>query len=131
MDKKVLPTKDRSFLEGKNYQFREISDGARNGLIIDSFVLLPENKFTVKESSLLILLPQGYPDVPPDMFYFAPEVKLAASNTYPGRAHSKVTYFQTNWQCWSRHAPPAEWRAGIDGIHSYLQRVYLALKIAS
>jgi hypothetical protein len=118
-------------LEGKNYQFREVSDGARNGLIIDNFILLPENKFAVQQSSLLILLPQGYPDVPPDMFYFAPELKLATSNAYPDRANSKVTYFQTNWQCWSRHAPPTDWRAGIDGIHSYLQRVYLALKIAA
>ena len=131
MDKKVLPAKDRSFLESKSYQFREVSDGARNGLIIDNFVIIPEKKFTVKDSSLLILLPQGYPDVPPDMFYFAPELKLASSNNYPDRANSKVSYFAVSWQCWSRHAPPTEWRAGIDGIHSYLQRVYLALKVAS
>ena len=131
VDNKILPSNDRNYLESKGFAYREINDGALKGLIIDNFSVIPEGKFNVSASSLLILLPQGYPDVPPDMFYFHPELKLTANNSYPDRANSKPSYFQIAWQCWSRHAPATDWRAGIDGIHSYIQRVLAALKDAS
>ncbi len=131
MDKKILPSKDRAYLDSKGYAYRELNDGAQNGLIIDKFPVLPGNKFTVGESSLLIILPQGYPDVPPDMFYFSPEIKFSANNGFPDRANTVANHFQLKWQCWSRHAPANEWQIGVDGIHSYLQRVFTALKIAS
>ncbi|MBP6301875.1 MAG: hypothetical protein KBB37_01840 [Bacteroidia bacterium] len=130
MDKKILPLKDRNYLESKGYQYREISDGASNGLIIDNFNVTPTEKFNAKQASLLIILPQGYPDVPPDMFYFTPELRFTSNNTFPDRADQLVNHFQIKWQQWSRHANASEWRIGIDGIHSYLQRVVTALKVA-
>lgn len=130
MDSKFLPSKDKTFLMSKGLEFREISDGAIKGLIIDNFPVKPEGKFTLSSSSLLIILPTGYPDVPPDMFYFQPEIKLSSTNAYPAQADQKPIHFQQVWQQWSRHAPASQWRPGRDGIQSYLQRVVTALNTA-
>jgi hypothetical protein len=129
MDKKFVPLKDRAYMESKGFQYREINDGARNGLIIDNFPI-NEGKFNVKESTLLIILPNGYSDVPPDMFYFNPELKLTSTNNYPAAADVFENYFDIKWQRWSRHFDKNHWRSGIDGIESYIQRVITALKTA-
>lgn len=129
MDEKFLPMKDRFYLESKNFLFREISDGAKNGLIIDNFSI-DSQKFNVEVSSLLILLPKGYADVPPDMFYFSPALILKSNSTYPAQADVFVDHFKIKWQRWSRHADASSWRSGIDGIESYIQRVVNALKLA-
>lgn len=130
MDKKILPSKDRQYLESKGYQFQEINDGANCGLIINNFNIVPEEKFIAKQASLLIILPKGYPDIPPDMFYFDPELRLISNNNHPDRASEIVVHFEKKWQQWSRHADANEWRTGQDGIHSYLQRVFRALQVA-
>lgn len=130
MDNSFLPLKDRKFLEGKGVVFREVNDGAKKGLIIDNFQIKPEGKFNVTSSSLLIILPTGYPDVPPDMFYFQPELRLAPTNIYPAQADQLEVHFQQTWQRWSRHAPASEWRSGKDGLQSYVQRVVTALNTA-
>jgi hypothetical protein len=129
MDEKFLPMKDRLYLESKSFQFREINDGAINGLIIENF-RIDASKFNIDQSSLLIILPKGYSDIPPDMFYFFPELKLRSTNSYPAQADVFVDYFKIKWQRWSRHADANSWRVGIDGIESYIQRVITALKIA-
>jgi hypothetical protein len=129
MDEKCLPMKDRFYLDSKDFQYREISDGANNGLIIDNFTI-DRTKFNLEVASLLIILPKGYSDVPPDMFYFTPALKLNNSNSFPAQADVFVDYFQINWQRWSRHSDANNWRIGVDGIESYLQRVTTALKTA-
>ena len=125
-----LPSKDRKFLESKGFSFREISDGAQKGLVIDSFLIKPDGKFSVSSSSLLVILPTGYPDVPPDMFYFQPELRLSLTNAYPAQADLLEGHFGQVWQRWSRHAPASEWRVGVDNLQSYLQRVLTALLTA-
>jgi hypothetical protein len=131
MDNLFLPSKDRAYLTGKQIKFREIENGAVKGLVLDDFAVVPTGKFNKEKSSLLIILPAGYPDVPPDMFYFSPELKLVANDKYPAQADQFPTHFSEKWQQWSRHAPVANLRAGKDGIHTYLQRVYLALNTAA
>lgn len=125
-----LPSNDRRFLTTKGYSFREVNDGANKGLIIDNFLTLPEKKYNQANSSLLVILPTGYPDVPPDMFYFQPALTLAVTNSYPAYADVMQVCFQQTWQRWSRHAPTSDWRVGKDGIHSYIQRVLMALNTA-
>lgn len=130
MDNTFLPSNDRKFLAGKKLSFREVNDGAKKGLIIDNFPVMPAGKFNVASSSLLIILPAGYPDVPPDMFYFQPELRLTTTNAYPAQAEYQEVHFQQIWQRWSRHAPASEWRIGRDSLQSYLQRVVTALNTA-
>jgi hypothetical protein len=129
MDKKFLPSSDRLYLEEKLYSYKEVNDGARNGLIITDFKV-PEGKYSVSCSSLMIIIPQGYADVPPDMFYFSPALTLVSSKSYPAQADVFESIFGQNWQRWSRHADQSAWRGGVDGIHSYIQRVVKALNVA-
>lgn len=130
MDKKFLQESDREYLASKGYEYKEHYDGVRNGLIIENFTIIPAGKFNLPLARLLIIVPRGYPDVAPDMFYFSPALLLVSSGSYPSAADVFESYFGANWQRWSRHSTPDAWRAGIDGIGSYIQRVITALKVA-
>lgn len=130
MDNSFLPSKDRLFLRSKGFSFKEADDGAQKGIIIDNFPIRPAGKFSTDYATLLVLLPKGYPDVPPDMFYFAPVITYRQTGGVPDRAHTHLVYKGTTWQRWSRHAPGDIWRPGIDGIQTYLQRVFTALNVA-
>ncbi|WP_079470020.1 E2/UBC family protein [Chitinophaga ginsengisegetis] len=130
MDNSFLPLKDRSFLKSKGFTYREINDGVQKGIIIDNFSIHPEGKFSSNSASLLILLPNGYPDVAPDMFYFIPALRLINTGSLPAQADQILTFHGATWQRWSRHGPPDAWRPGTDGLQSYLQRVFNALNAA-
>lgn len=130
MDNSFLPLKDRNFLKSKGFTYKEVNDGAQKGIIIENFPIQPEGKFSSATVSLLILLPVGYPDVAPDMFYMVPVLKLKVNGSLPAQADHMHKFAETNWQRWSRHAPADAWRPGIDGLQSYLQRVLTALNAA-
>lgn len=130
MDKIFLPSKDRNFLIGKGFSFKEVIDGTQKGIIIDNFPVRPEGKFSTDNASLLILLPTGYPDVPPDMFYMIPEIRYKVNGGLPGATDHKHAFNGASWQRWSRHADGNSWRPGIDGMQAYLQRVITALNAA-
>jgi hypothetical protein len=125
-----LPEFDRDYLLEKGYLFEEKSDVNGNGLIIRNLVL-PYGKFTAETSDLLIILPNGYPEVRPDMWYFNPGILLAPSNTPARQTQAKIIFEGKEWQRWSRHYPANEWRSGVDGIHTYLKKVLTALEMAT
>lgn len=125
-----IPEFDRDYLTERDYAFQEIIDGNNKGLVIKDWVL-PDSKFTIDRSDLLILMPDGYPDVPPDMFYFFPALYLKSSNRFPRATETFVPFNNIQWQRWSRHLGAEAWRRGIDGLHTYLKRIDEALKVAS
>lgn len=130
MDSVFLPQKDREYLEAKSLQYLEIQEGGKNGLIIENYKL-PEKKYNVSATKLLILIPQGYNDVHPDMFYCYPTLTLIPSNSPPAATSGVVAFNGTSWQQWSRHLNVGnDWRPGVDGIQSYLQKINCALKTA-
>lgn len=71
------------------------------------------------ESDLLVRLPAGFPDVAPDMWWLAPAVKLAGGAVVQATELTEV-HVGREWQRWSRHFQPGQWRSGIDGLESYL-----------
>jgi hypothetical protein len=73
-------------------------------------------------------LPQGYPDVPTDMFYLLPWVTLVQTGKNPTTADQPFQFEGKSWQRWSRHNN--EWRIGVDGIHTSIVRMETALKEA-
>ncbi len=73
-----LPEFDREYLSEKGLNFEEKNSGGK-GLIIRNLIL-PEGKYNHHSSDLLILIPQGYPEVKPDMWYFYPSILLAPDN---------------------------------------------------
>ena len=47
---------------------------------------LPDGRFDAASADILIILPGGYPDAAPDMFYLLPWVKLDQGGQYPRKA---------------------------------------------
>lgn len=125
---KFLPDKDRQYLGDRGLTFEEVVDGANKGIILRHFPL-PSGRFDAPVADLLILLPSGYPDAPPDMFYLLPWIRLVQGSNYPRAADQSFSFQGQSWQRWSRHNN--EWRPGIDGIKTMLKRVEHALEVAA
>lgn len=126
---RFLPERCRAYLTEKDIAFAEVIDAAgQRGIILRQYPL-PKGLFDAAKADLLILIPSGYPDVPPDMFYLLPWVKLVGRNALPRAADQPHAFAGQTWQRWSRHNP--EWRPGVDGIWSMLKRVDHALEVAA
>ena len=123
-----LPEFDREYLEEKGFEFEEKIEGRNKGLIIKDYPL-PAGKFNKTHSDVLIILPQGYPDVRPDMWYFFPHLQLAQGNKVISKTNGQILFAGKTWQRWSRHSN--DWRAGIDGLHTFLKRIEHALSVAA
>jgi hypothetical protein len=122
-----LPERDRLYLKQHAVDYRESTNGKHKGIVLSDFTL-PIGLYNIPKADILILLPQGYPDVPTDMFYLFPWVTLAQAAKYPKAADQPFQFDSKSWQRWSRHNN--EWRVGIDGIHTTLIRMTTALKDA-
>jgi hypothetical protein len=70
-------------------------------------------------SDLLLRLNPGFPDVPPDMWWFDPPVKRADGSAIP-QTDSTEHYLGRSWQRWSRHLQAGQWRPGVDTLQSFL-----------
>ena len=124
----VLPAHDRAYLAERSLAFREVVEGGQVGVILEGFPL-PPARFQVNAADILILLPPGYPDTPPDMFHALPHLTLAGTGRQPRATQARVAFDGRSWQRWSRHS--SEWRPGIDGLRTMLKRVEHALEIAA
>ncbi len=121
----VLPERDRRYLIDHGLSFEEIQDRGQNALIVRAVAV--RNPLLISETvDLLILLPEGYPDTPTDMFFVSPWVRFRADNRLPHRADQSFEFAGLSWQRWSRHS--REWRRGVDGIWTVLRRVEAALR---
>ena len=84
---------------------------------------------TVGVADLLLRLAPGYPDVPPDMWWFNPPVKRTNGvEIQATQAYEHI--LGREWQRWSRHLMPGQWRSGVDCIESYLAIVRRELDAA-
>jgi hypothetical protein len=121
----ALPSADRTYLEDHAIPYEVVSDGAQVGVVIKD-VALPKRKFDHEKADLLILLPGGYPDACPDMFFMFPWVQLIAASRYPRCADVPHMFGGKRWQRWSRHS--GAWRPGIDGLHTMIARAQHAIE---
>ena len=124
----VLPMKCRRYLVSRGIRFEEHEEGRQKAVTLKEFAL-PSGHFDASAADILILLPSGYPDAPPDMFYTMPWLRLASSNGYPNKADQPFEFCGNRWQRWSRHNN--EWRAGTDGIWTMIKRIETALEQAT
>lgn len=124
----ILPVIDREYLDVKGVKYEEHEESGQKGIIFLARPL-PEGRFDVQQADMLIVLPSGYPDAAPDMFYLLPWVKLADGGRYPRAADQPFQFRGQSWQRWSRHNN--EWRPGSDGIRTMLKRVEFALQEAA
>lgn len=120
----ALPSNDQAFLAGHGYDFNVVAEGGTTGLVLKS-VVLPAEKFNCEVADILILLPRGYPDCPPDMFYVSPKLTLAGTGKVPKACEVEHRFGGRVWQRWSRHNNA--WRPGVDGLRTMVARVQTAL----
>lgn len=123
-----LPARDREYLESKGIEYEEQEEAGHKGVILKARPL-PAGRFDSDKADILILLPSGYPDAAPNMFYLLPWVKLTNGGRYPRKADKPFQFNGQSWQRWSRHNK--EWRPGADGIWTMLKRVEFALQEAA
>lgn len=112
-----LPDTDAAHLTDRGLQHSVTIDAGMTCLVFPSWPLPPG--FNMTSADLLIRLPAGYPDVPPDMWWFCPAVALADGRAIPA-TEVVEQHLGRSWQRWSRHFQPGQWHSGIDGLESYL-----------
>ncbi|MBL4795971.1 MAG: multiubiquitin domain-containing protein [Oleispira sp.] len=120
----ALPSIDQTFLCEHGYDFEVAQEDGKTGIILKA-LKLPEGKFNCEIVDILVLLPGGYPDCAPDMFYASPKLTLNGIGQVPKACTAQRTYAGRVWQRWSRHNNA--WRPGIDGLRTMVARVQTAL----
>lgn len=70
-------------------------------------------------ADLLLRLNAGYPDVPPDMWWFSPAIRAVDGQAIQAIDHVE-NHLGRSWQRWSRHFNSGQWQSGIDCLETYL-----------
>lgn len=120
----MLTKTDEQFLEFKGWAYKVIPEGQMFSLIISDYPV-PAG-YDRDEVDLLLRLPAGFPDAPPDMFWMEPFVAYA-DGSVPPQTEVREPHHGRTWQRWSRHLAVA-WRPGIDSLQSYLRLIRTDLK---
>ena len=113
-----IPEDELESLKGDGLEYSIVPEGGMTCLVVRKFAL--PGGYNRTESDLLLRLPAGFPDTPPDMWWFSPPVRRKDGK---GIQATEVVehYMGKSWQRWSRHfADPSAWKAGRSGVESYL-----------
>jgi hypothetical protein len=114
----MLRADDQEFLERLGLPFQIVPDGGLVCVVISNWPL-PAG-YTPAATDLLLRLVPGFPDVPPDMYWCDPPVRIAATGQLPVAAELMEQYLGRTWQRFSRHLTQGHWAPGRDNLASYL-----------
>ena len=112
----MLPAPDAAFLIERRLEYSVSVEGGMLCVVVPKWTL--PSGYNVQEADLLVRLPAGYPDLPPDMWWFDPAVLRDDRRDIPA-TQATERHLGRNWQRWSRHLGPEQWRSGVDGIGSF------------
>ena len=115
-----LPEIDVAYLGERGIVHEIVVDSGMTCVVMPQWPL--PRGFDRDESDLLIRLSPGYPDVPPDMWWFSPPVHLPNGQDLPA-TNAVEGYLGRSWQRWSRHFSGGQWQSGVDGLESFLALV--------
>ena len=121
----ALPAVDTGYLNERARQHAVTIESGVICVVLGQFALPPG--FDRTHSDLLLRLSPGYPDVPPDMWWFDPPVTLANGTTIPA-TEVRETYLGRTWQRWSRHFVAGQWRSGVDCLETFLGLIQRELR---
>ncbi len=113
----TLPDPDMAFLSGQGIEYEVVAESGMTCVLLRDWPL-PAG-FNHAAADLLVRLHPGYPDVAPDMWWFSPAVRRADGTDLPN-TNVYEQYLGRQWQRWSRHLTPEQWRSGIDGLENYI-----------
>lgn len=111
-----LPSSEATYLTERGFEHSIASEANMTCVVIRGYVLPPGYDQT--QSDLLLRLSAGFPDVPPDMWWFSPAVRLRDGRAVPATEVIEH-HLGRNWQRWSRHFNPGQWRSGTDSLESF------------
>lgn len=123
----MLPAHDMEFLKRLSPDASVTAEAGMVCVLIPAFPL--PGGFDRPSADLLLRLATGYPDVPPDMWWFDPAVKRVDGATIQA-TESRERHLGREWQRWSRHLQPGQWKSGIDSLESYVALVRKELEAA-
>jgi len=123
----MLPAHDMDYLKELSPDASVTSEAGMVCVLIPSFPLPPG--FDRPSADLLVRVATGYPDVAPDMWWFDPPVRRIDGATIPA-TESRERHLNREWQRWSRHLQPGQWKSGIDCLESYIALVRKELEAA-
>jgi Prokaryotic E2 family E len=124
----MLPPNDMAYLKERAPGHVISADAGMTCVLIPRFSL--GLGFDISHSDLLLRLAAGYPDVPPDMWWFGPPINRADGAPIVA-TQSREHHMGREWQRWSRHLAAGQWRSGVDSIESYLAIVRRELATAA
>lgn len=124
----MLPAIDQGFLQARSSNSTILLDGCMICVVIPAFPL-PAG-FSQPQADLLLRLSPGYPDIPPDMWWFSPAI-ARIDGVQIAATESQENHLGRIWQRWSRHLTAGQWRSGIDSLESYLALVRNELQKAA
>ena len=116
----MIPSEDRECLEARSLRFSEVVEGRMICVVLRDFPL-PEGLRPAR-SDLLLRLAPGYPDVPPDMWWFDPPI-IRPDGKPIAQTQVHETYLGRTWQRWSRHFNVGQWCPGVDSLQGFLALV--------
>jgi hypothetical protein len=113
----TLPQADVTCLAERGIEYTVSAEANMTCVLFPAYKLPPG--YDRAASDLLLRLNPGFPDVPPDMWWFNPAIRLVDGRVVPA---TEVTehHLGRTWQRWSRHFNAGQWRSGIDSLESFL-----------
>jgi hypothetical protein len=112
-----LPEADLAGLSERGAVYQISTEANMTCIVLPGYRLPPG--YDQVRSDLLLRLNPGYPDVPPDMWWFSPAVKFANGRTVQA-TESVECHLGRQWQRWSRHFGQGQWKSGIDCLETFL-----------
>ncbi|SEM15098.1 E2 family protein E [Variovorax sp. YR750] len=112
-----LPASDISYLDERGLPYSVTTEGGMICVLLPQFPLPAGSNVTA--SDLLLRLNPGFPDVPPDMWWFDPPVTRNNGATIQA-TEAREQHLGRTWQRWSRHLQPGQWRSGVDRLENFI-----------
>lgn len=116
----MLQESDQAFLDESGVEYDIRLEGGMVCVVMKNWSLPPG--YSPERSDLLLRLPAGFPDVPPDMFWFDPAVSYSQGGVPPA-SESREAHLGRTWQRFSRHLASGAWHPGRDSLRSYLSLI--------
>jgi hypothetical protein len=116
-----LAEADSDTLEAMNIEWTTVKDPSGTLLLVIPGWRVPAG-YNVPTATLVLVLPQGYPDTQIDMAYFSPA--LSRTDRKAINNLTSVTWSIGAFQQWSRHRTAQNpWRPGVDDISTHLSLI--------
>jgi hypothetical protein len=114
----ALPQSDIDYLDQRGLPYTVAEEANMTCVVFPGFALPPG--FNRTTADLLIRLNPGFPDVPPDMWWFDQPGVLRSDGKTISNADSIENYLGRTWQRWSRHLSAGQWQLGTDTLESFI-----------